>query len=160
MSIHKLKIIDYRIYDPDGDGKTKLSCSGHALELCLSKTARLLGCDGYLVCHQRNAASEKSSTKFTTVLKDNRQVDDSDGSKPYQRVDSLMWSEAEKQQGKTIKIKGFPAEHKVKVFRVVLSTKRTDYIVTNEIQQDNVKSYKTCVASAGKSSNFTARPSS
>jgi hypothetical protein len=72
-------------------------------------------------------------------LKDNQQVDDSGGSKPYQRVDSLTWSEAEKQQGKTIKIKGFPAVHKVKVFRVVLSTKRTDYIVTNEMEQDNVE---------------------
>ena len=38
-----------------------------------------------------------------------------------------------------IKIKGFPAEHKVKVFRVVLSTQRTDYVVTNEMAQDNVE---------------------
>jgi hypothetical protein len=36
-------------------------------------------------------------------------------------------------------VKGFPAEHKVKVFRVVLSTKRTDYVVTNEMAQDNVE---------------------
>ncbi|MDV7394184.1 IS701 family transposase, partial [Arthrospira platensis SPKY1] len=35
--------------------------------------------------------------------------------------------------------KGFPADHKVKVFRVVLSTKRTDYVVTNEMAQDNVE---------------------
>jgi len=38
-----------------------------------------------------------------------------------------------------IKIKGFPAEHKEKVFRVVLSTQRTDYIVTNEMAQDNTE---------------------
>jgi len=48
-------------------------------------------------------------------------VDDSRCEKPYQRVDSLTWNEVEKQHGKIIKIKGFPAEHKVKVFRVVLS---------------------------------------
>jgi len=70
-------------------------------------------------------------------LKDNRQVDASGASKPYQRVDSLAWTKEEEQQGKVIKIKGFPAEHKVKVFRVALSTQRTDYVVTNEMEQDN-----------------------
>jgi hypothetical protein len=35
--------------------------------------------------------------------------------------------------------KGFPAGHKVKVFRVVLSTQRTDYVVTNEMEQDNAE---------------------
>jgi len=45
----------------------------------------------------------------------------SGGSKSYQRNDSLEWTKAEQQQGKVIKIKGFPAEHKVKVFREVLS---------------------------------------
>ena len=69
----------------------------------------------------------------------NRQVDDSGGTQPYQRIDSLAWSENEQQHGKMIKIKGFPAEHKVKVFRVAPSTKRTDYIVTNEITQDKVE---------------------
>jgi len=66
-------------------------------------------------------------------------VDDSGGSKPYQRVDSLDWKEAEQQQGKVIKIKGFPAEHKVKAFRVVWFTQHTDYVVTNEMAQDNVE---------------------
>ena len=82
---------------------------------------------------------EKCGKIYYCPLKDNRQVDDSGGTKPYQRVDSLTWSEAEQQHGKIIKIKGFPAEHKVKVFRVVLSTQRTDYVVTNEMAQDNVE---------------------
>jgi hypothetical protein len=40
-------------------------------------------------------------------LKDNRQVDDSGGAQPFQRVDGLQWTEVEKQHGKVIKIKGF-----------------------------------------------------
>ena len=40
---------------------------------------------------------------------------------------------------KTIKIKGSPGNHKVKLFRVVLSTKRTDYVVTNDMAQDNTQ---------------------
>ena len=54
-------------------------------------------------------------------LKDNRLVDDSGGTQPYRRLDSLTWSAAKQQHGKIIKIKGLPAQHKVKVFRVVLS---------------------------------------
>ena len=54
-------------------------------------------------------------------------------------MDSLDWTEAQRQQGKIIKVKGFPADHKVKVFRVVLSTQRTDYVVTNEMAQSNVE---------------------
>ncbi len=34
-------------------------------------------------------------------LKSNRQVDDSNAQKPYQRVDSLQWSEAELRHGET-----------------------------------------------------------
>lgn len=86
---------------------------------------------------------EKFGKIYYCPLKDNRQVDDSGGEKPYQQVDSLTWSEAEKQHGKSIKIKGFPSDHQVKVFRVVLSTQRTDYVVTNEMEQDNVEVVQT-----------------
>jgi hypothetical protein len=82
---------------------------------------------------------EKWNKIYYCPLKDNRQVDDSGATRPYQRVDSLAWTEEQEEQGKVIKIKGFPAEHKVKVFRVVLSTKRADYVVTNEMAQDNVE---------------------
>lgn len=82
---------------------------------------------------------EKLGKIYYCPLKDNRQVDDSGGTQPFQRVDSLKWTETEQQQGKAVKIKGFPAEHKVKLFRVVLSTQRTDYIVTNETAQNDVK---------------------
>ena len=54
-------------------------------------------------------------------------------------MDSLAWMETEKQHGKTIKIKGFAGAYKVILFRVVLSTQRTDYIVTNEMTQDNLE---------------------
>ena len=72
-------------------------------------------------------------------LKDNRQVDDSGGAQAYGRVDALKWSEPEKQHGKIVKIKGFPRDHKVKLFRVVLSTQRTDYVVTNDFAQNDTQ---------------------
>ena len=64
-------------------------------------------------------------------------MDDSGGQQPYQRVDSLIWNATELAQGKCIKIKGFPKDHKVHLFRVTVSTHRTDWIVTNDRTQDS-----------------------
>ena len=49
-------------------------------------------------------------------LKSNRQVDDSNGELSYKRVDSSDWNAQELEHGKEIKIKGFPKEHKVRLF--------------------------------------------
>jgi hypothetical protein len=140
--IDQFWIIDYRIYDPDGDGKTKLEHVQDMLRNCVYQKqldfwAVLM--DTWYATKDIMLQIERYLKIYYCPLKDNRQVDDSGGSNPYQRVDSLTWTEAEQQHGKMIKIKGFPAHHKVKAFRVVLSTKRTDHIVTNEIAQDKVE---------------------
>ena len=82
---------------------------------------------------------ESLNKQYYCPLKSNRQVDESVGANGYQRVDSLEWSYEELKQGKTIKIKGFPKEHKVKLFRVEVSTHRTDYVVTNDLTQNSTK---------------------
>jgi hypothetical protein len=135
-------IIDYRIYDPDGDGKTKLDHMQDMLLNCVYQKnldfwSVLM--DTWYATREMMLQIEKIGKIYYCPLKDNRQVDDSGGSKPYQRVDNLEWTKEEEQHGKIIKIKSFPAKHKVKVFRVVLSTQRTDYVVTNEMAQDNVE---------------------
>ena len=140
--IDQFWIIDYRIYDPEGDGKTKLDHVQDMLLNCIYQKqlpfwAVLM--DSWYAAKAIMLLVERLDKIYYCPLKDNRQVDDSSGAKPYQRVDSLEWAEAEKQHGKIIKIKGFPGDHKVKLFRVVLSTQRTDYIVTNEMAQDNVE---------------------
>ena len=65
-------------------------------------------------------------------------MDDSAAALPFRHVNSLQWSVQELVAGKIIKIKGFPKEHKVKCFRVVVSTHRTDWIVTNDLAQDSL----------------------
>jgi hypothetical protein len=117
-------IIDYRIFDPDGDGKTKLDHVQEMLVNCVYQKnlqfwAVLM--DSWYATKEIMLSIEKYQKLYYCPLKDNRQVDDSGGAQPYERVDSLQWSEAEKQKGKLIKIKGFPGSHKVKLFRVVLS---------------------------------------
>ena len=98
-------VIDYRIYDPQGDGLSKLDI-------------------------------ESLGKIYYCPLKSNRLVDDSGGALAYRHVNSLSWREREAAHGKTIKIKGFPKEHKVKLFRVAVSTHRTDAVVTNDLAQD------------------------
>jgi hypothetical protein len=52
-------------------------------------------------------------------------------------IELLQWSEEDLESGKIIKIKGFPANKKVKLFRVTVSTNRTDYVVTNDLSQSS-----------------------
>lgn len=79
----------------------------------------------------------KASKLFYCPLKKNRLVDATRGQKPYRRVESLTWTAAEEQQGKLVKVKGFAQDTYLKLFRVVVSTDRTDYIVTNDVTQSD-----------------------
>jgi hypothetical protein len=117
-------IIDYRIYDPEGDGKTKLDHMQDMLLNCVHQKqlqfwAVLM--DSWYATKEIMLLIESYKKIYFCPLKDNRQVDDSGGTRPYRRVDTLEWTEAEKQHGKRIKIKGFQGSYKVKLFRVVLS---------------------------------------
>jgi len=135
-------IIDYRIYDPSGDGKTKLDHVHDMLENAIYHKQLLFWAvlmDTWYATKDLMLYIEALKKVYYCPLKDNRQVDDSSGTQPYQRVDNLQWTEAEKQHGKVIILKGFPKEHKVKLFRVVLSTQRTDFIVTNDFAQDSTQ---------------------
>ena len=70
-------------------------------------------------------------------LKKNRLVDDTFCQDKYKNVELLEWRSEELECGKTIKIKGFPANKKVKLFRVTVSTNRTDYVATNDLSQSS-----------------------
>lgn len=133
-------LIDYRIYDPEGDGKTKLD---HVREMLqnVAHQKRLpfqaVLMDAWYATKDLMLFIESLHKVYYCPLKDNRQVDDSQGAQPYRRVDSLEWSAAELSGGKRVKIKGFPREHKVQCFRVAVTTNRTDYVVTNDLAQDS-----------------------
>ncbi len=150
-------IIDYRIYDPAGDGKTKLDHVHDMLENAVYHKQLLFWSvlmDSWYATKDLMLYIEALKKIYYCPLKDNRQVDDSGGAQPYQRVDGLIWSEAERHHGKVIKLKGFPKEHKVKLFRVVLSTQRTDYIVTNDFTQDSTQAVQEVCALRWKIEQF------
>lgn len=133
-------LIDYRLYDPDGDGKSKLD---HVSEMLINLVhhkqlpfhAVLM--DSWYAAKALLLLIESLGKVYYCPLKSNRLVDDSGGQQPYQHVDSVNWTQAEATSGKLIKLRGFPKAHKVRLFRVVASTRRTDYIVTNDWTQES-----------------------
>lgn len=135
-------LIDYRLYDPEGDGHSKLDhvramLSNVVYQKRLPFDAVLM--DAWYATKDLMLFIESLSKIYYCPLKDNRQVDDTGGERPYGRVDSLAWREEELAHGKRIKIKGFPKDHQVHLFRVVVSTHRTDWVVTNDPTQDSTE---------------------
>lgn len=138
-------VIDYRIFDPESDGKSKLD---HVREMLRSIAHRkppfsaVLMDTWYATKDLMVLIDEEMGKTFLCPLKSNRRVDDSGGEHAYRRVDELNWSEQELKQGKLIKIKGFPKDYKVKLFRVVVSSRRTEWIVTNDLSRDSTQDAK------------------
>ncbi len=124
------------------DGKTKLEHAQDMLQGAVYQKQLLFQgvlMDTWYATKKVMLLIESLNKQYYCPLKNNRQVDESSGINPYQRVDSLNWSDEELAQAKIIKIKGFPQEHKVKLFRVAVSTHRTDYVVTKDLTQDSTK---------------------
>lgn len=130
-------VIDYRLYSK-ADGKTKLDHVREMFDNALARVpfARVL-MDSWYAAKDLLLHIEAAGKVYLCPLKCNRQVDDSGGQKPYQSVSSLEWTPGEEHSGKLIKIRGFPKNHKVQLFRVVVSPHRTEYVVTNQTGQVN-----------------------
>lgn len=136
--IDRFWVIDYRIYDPDRDGRSKID---HLLSMWNVVLAEQLPfsvvlMDSWYTTMKIMKAIEAAEKIYYGVVKANRQVSISRES-PYRRADELAWSEDEGKCGKLVHLKKFPADHTVKLFRVVLSSQRTDFVVTNDKTQDS-----------------------
>ena len=133
--------VDYRLYAPHDDGKSKLDhVEDMLMNLVYHKAlpfTTVLMDSGY-AARPLMLTIERLEKFYYCPIKSNRLVDETDGEQPYARVDSLSWTEDEQQYGKLIHIKSFPKGHRVKLFRLVLSTQRTDYVVTNDLTQNSV----------------------
>ena len=129
-------IIDYRLFDPDRDGKTKLDHVAEMLRNVIHSKQlnfKTILMDSWYATKEMMLMIESMNKLYYCPLKTNRLVDDSGGIEKYQSVENLIWSDSELKSGKLIKIKNFPKDHKVQLFRVPVSTNRTDYIVTNDV---------------------------
>jgi hypothetical protein len=131
-------VIDYRLDDPDGNGQSKLAhvaamLKGVVYSKQLPFTNVLM--DSWYATQSLMAQIDQLEKLYYCPLKVNRRVDDSGGTQPYQRIEALVWSVEQLQQGKLIKIRDFPKDKKVKLFRVTVSTNRTEFVATNDLSQ-------------------------
>lgn len=135
-------VIDYRIYAPEQDGKTKLDHLEDILRNVIFQKQlafkRVL-MDSWYATQRIMALIDNWSKIYYCPLKKNRLVDETGGKEKYQRIEHLEWNKLDRLQGKSIKIKGFPAAKKVRLFRVTISTNRTEYIATNEVNISDIK---------------------
>ena len=137
-------IVDWRIYDPDGDGKTKLDHVQDMFDDAIaSKGLRFhtVLMDSWYATKDLMMHIDKAGKVFYCPLKSNRKVDDSQGQKPYKPVSGLEWLGDEMLRGKLVKIYGFPQDYKVKLFRVA-ATNRTEYVVTNDASVNSAVAVK------------------
>ena len=136
-------IIDYRIYDVDRDGKTKLQ---HLLDMLRNAhfvkalAFRTVLIDSWYASMAVMKAIEALDKVYYAPVKRNRLVSTSVET-PYQRVEGLTWTPvSEASQGKLVHIKKFPKGHQVKLFQIASDSGRTEYMVsTNDLSQSDVK---------------------
>ena len=130
--------IDYRVYDPDGDGKKKPQHVREMLDAAIEmkklpfKTVLM---DSWYA-HQKLMLHLGDLEKiYYTVINSNRLIAEHRGEKTYQRVDVLDWTEEELQQGKKVLLKDFPEKHKGQLFRIQVLPDKTEFVMTNDLSQ-------------------------
>ena len=138
-------IIDYRIYDKKGDGKSKLAHVEDMMNnLVYHKkiTFKTVLMDSWYATKRIILLVEKLERIYYCPVKKNRLVDESGGVNDYENIENLQWSKEELKKGKIVKINKFPKAHKVKLFRVPISTNRTDFVITNDKTQESMDAVK------------------
>ncbi|MBR7780464.1 transposase, partial [Undibacterium rugosum] len=121
-------------------GKSKLDHVREMLEHSLTHKQllfRTVLMDSWYATKEMMLHIESLKKIYYCPLKSNRLVDDSGTRYGYRCVDTLEWNEQTLEKGKIVKVRGFPAEHRLKLFRIAVSTQRTEWIVTNDLTQDS-----------------------
>lgn len=137
--IDRFWVIDFRIFDPETDGKTKLD---HASDMLDSLQVRDIIyknvlMDTWYATRDIMLKINDLGKIFYCPIKTSRLVkENAEGG--YRHVGSLQWTQTELMEGKTVKLNDFPKRKLLKMFCVVVSNRRTDYIVTNDLSEDYI----------------------
>lgn len=103
-------VIDYRIYDPDGDGQTKLD---HVADILPSLVEQKLLAfstvlmDSWYATKNLMQSIDNLGKYYYCPWKRNRLVDDTGAKEEYKQIDVLSWDGTELPKGKIIKHIGF-----------------------------------------------------
>jgi hypothetical protein len=140
-------LLDYRIYDPARDGKSKIE---HAQDIVTNLVEhkqlgfRHIAFDTWYAAIDLLKQIEKYGKIYHCTIKSDRKVCEQSSfvageQAVYLHVNQLLWSATEEQSGKLVHLHKFPKGHTVKLFRLVLSDKHTDYLITNDVTQPSTR---------------------
>lgn len=127
--------IDYRIYDPSTDKKTK---NDHFKEMFINAVAsknlktRTVAFDSWYASFSNLKLIHRANWTFFTTLKSNRLVSLSKET-GYQSLESLVFDEQSLVKGLVVRIKKVPFP--VKLFKLVSKDGRIDWIITNNLDE-------------------------
>ena len=151
-------LIDYRMYDPPIDGKSKLDHMKEMLGMIQHRkiTFSDVLMDTWYATTEMMMVIHKMGKRFFCPIKCNRNVDDkiefSIGKFNHVNAQNLTWSDEELKHGKLINLKGLNIN--LKLFQIVLNTKKTELIVTNDLTQNSADDCQKMTANRWKIEEF------
>ncbi len=127
--------IDYRVYAPDVDGKTK---NDHFHEMFVNAVdqkqiqARTILCDGWYASAENLKLMHRRQWTFFTTLKSNRLVSLSK-EQGYIHLEEIEWTPERLAQGIIVKLKEVPFN--VRLFKLVARDGDIDWVITNDLEE-------------------------
>lgn len=137
--LNQFWIIDYRIFAPETDQKSKLDHLREMLSNIVEHKRlpfRVVLMDTWYATKEVLLFIEGLHKIYYCPVKANRLVCTDRASGRYDHVTDLLWSQDELRSGRLVHVRDFPAGHQVKLFRFEPSTGYTEYILTNDVPQD------------------------
>lgn len=140
-------LLGYRIFDPDLDEKSKIT---HVRELLQEAENKCIGYIGVLMdtwyaVSELFQVIDELGKKFYCPIKPNRLVKTINlagkQSQKYASVDSISWNEEQQVIGQEVKVKNL--DMSVKLYKVPVSTNRTDYVLTNDMSENTTENIAT-----------------
>ena len=133
-------VIDYRLYDPETDGKDKHQHVSEMYDACFERFLegdldfRAVLMDIWYATTKLMVKIHRSGRYFYCPIKPNRAVSEvkAEQKYTYQAAETLAWTEDELEQGKVVHLREFPQGLDLKLFRVAVSTDSTELVVTND----------------------------
>ena len=130
--------IDYRVYDPDGDGKTKNDHFREMLTRAFADKgiqARYILFDNWYASVENLKYIHRQHRIFVTALKSNRKVSLSKAEK-YVHLENIDWTPERLRSGVTIHLKDVPFP--VQLFKLVAQNSDIEWVITNEVPQSSL----------------------
>jgi hypothetical protein len=128
--------INYRIYNPDSDGKSKNDHFQEMFKQAVEKQAikaRNIAFDSWYASVENLKMIHRSGWTFYTNLKSNRKVSISKDI-GYQDLAELEWSQEELISGKSVRLKEVPFW--LKLFKLVDTEGNIEWVITNKLAED------------------------